>query len=157
MPPLASRHIRGCGKDTHGTPMPAREPRGRPTTQFTVRQPCTTKRQTDTTVFDDIHVRHTLSGNSRCYLTLGHLLPLSIVGPRRSVSSFIFAHNCLTHLESVAILSFSKCGAKPHPSWPRPHEKETRRQLGVVTIILYKVTGSQDTHCARVQVKKPRV
>ena len=35
----------GHGKDTHGTPMPAGERRGWPTTRSTVRQTCTTKRQ----------------------------------------------------------------------------------------------------------------
>ena len=36
----------GPGKDTHGTPMPAKEGRGWPTTRSTVRQTCTPKRQT---------------------------------------------------------------------------------------------------------------
>ena len=36
----------GPGKDNHGTPMPAREGRGWPTTRSTMRQTCTTKKQT---------------------------------------------------------------------------------------------------------------
>ena len=36
----------GPGKDTHGTPVPEREGRGWLTTRSTVRQTCTTKRQT---------------------------------------------------------------------------------------------------------------
>ena len=36
----------GPGKDTHGTPMPEREGHGWHTTRSTVRQTCTTKRQT---------------------------------------------------------------------------------------------------------------
>ena len=36
----------GPGKDTHGTLVPERERRGWPTTRSTVRQACTTKRQT---------------------------------------------------------------------------------------------------------------
>ena len=36
----------GPDKDTHGTPMREREGRGWPTTRSTVRQTCTTKRQT---------------------------------------------------------------------------------------------------------------
>ena len=42
----------GPGTDTHGTPMPEREGRGWPATRSTVRQTCTTKRQT--TVFTDV-------------------------------------------------------------------------------------------------------
>ena len=36
----------GPGKDTHDTPMPVKEGRGWPTTRSTVRQTCTTQRQT---------------------------------------------------------------------------------------------------------------
>ena len=36
----------GPGTDTHGTPMPQREGRGWPATRSTVRQTCTTRRQT---------------------------------------------------------------------------------------------------------------
>ena len=45
-PHWASRHIGGFGKDTHGTPMTERRGRGWPTTRSTVRQTCTTKKDT---------------------------------------------------------------------------------------------------------------